>query len=78
VLRPDFAKVAAATRNYHTHYDSKSRRSVVTEPSELHWLSEEVRALLTACLLADLGVDDEISWGLQRTTRLVRGLLQRR
>lgn len=78
LLRPDFAKVVAATRNYLTHYDSRRKKLVVSEPSELYWLGEEVRVLVSAFLLQQLSVEDPHAWSLLSQTRMARALARRR
>lgn len=74
VLRPKFVREVADTRNYHTHYDPKLRRRAAKGES-LYWLSEEIRALLTACLLRNLGFDEDRGWERLRGTRLAKALM---
>jgi hypothetical protein len=74
VLRPKFARRVTDTRNYRTHYDPKIEKRAVKD-DDLYWLSEELRALLTACLLRDLGFEDGSAWDRLRGTVLARQLL---
>lgn len=42
------------TRNYYTHYSSTLRQKAA-DHEELHWLTEVLRYMLTACLLYEIG-----------------------
>ena len=75
VLRDSFVRTAIDTRNYHTHYDSHMKRKAAAGAS-LHWLGEELRAVVHACLLKDLGFDTELSWARLRVTTNLRTLMQ--
>jgi hypothetical protein len=63
-LRGDFVKVARNTRNWLTHYDSRNEKKAATG-SDLFVLAQETTALLEACVLRDLGFDEQ-----QRMDRL--------
>ncbi len=74
LVRHDFAKVVADTRNYLTHYDARLKDKAAKGES-LYWLSIEVFTLLQLCLLQDLGVEEMEAWRLLRQTHRCRVLL---
>jgi hypothetical protein len=63
---------AATARNFLTHYDKKSHSQGPPEPGELIRLTAQLRAVLTACLLQDLGVPDTYTTAALARSRLIR------
>jgi|GEM_PF-2848311 len=77
VLRSNFSKIAADTRNYLTHYTPRLKDKAA-EGEDLYDLGLEVIALLEFCLLRDLGFDSSTSLQLSSQTPVFRSLLHRR
>lgn len=77
VLREQFAKAAADTRNYLTHYDERLKDKAA-EGEDLYLLGLEVIALLDLCLLRDLGFDGAMALRLSAQTSVFRNLLGRK
>jgi hypothetical protein len=77
VLSSGFVWKASTSRNYYTHYSYKLKDKAA-KGARLYWLSEELRILLTACLLHDLGFDEDETWARLQGTRLARSLMHQR
>jgi hypothetical protein len=73
LVRRKLSRVAADTRNYHTHYDSRLR-SRAAAGTDMYWLTQELRGVLDVCLLRDLGFDETVSWNCLRDSLLGRSL----
>ncbi len=72
-LRDDFAEVAAATRNYLTHYERSGRAA---SGQDLYLLAEEAYVLIQLILLRLVGVEEEQAWKFITMSRRGRILLE--
>lgn len=57
--RDEFVKKVVATRNYRTHFDESKKDKAAQGVEELYRISRQLRLLLEACLMQEIGFDPE-------------------
>lgn len=54
----EFIRLVVDVRNYLTHYDKSSKRSIINSLPEMYNLNQRIRAILTLLIFKYLGVDE--------------------
>ncbi len=57
-VRADFIEKVVATRNYRSHFD-ESKKEKAARGEELYRISQQLKLLLEACLMKEIGFEDE-------------------